>query len=141
MEEDFEEREGEEKLSVYNSAGFIAQRLHNICLDCNTHKRSGAYSLWNGDLDAYWCELAGDVKPDGDEEVAFKKLNEGLGKVGPIQNWNKQTSFEGISQDLLKKKAEQYQKLIDKELFLRRLQNKQGKGTKYRDDADDYMDV
>lgn len=132
--------DSEGKISDYNSALFINQRLHELWKDANKHKRNGAYAEWNGDLDALWCELAGDVDENSLEEKKFLTFGLELKKCNPIQNWNASSSFDGSTEKLLTKKTQQYKVLMDKEIFLRRLQNKQGKGTKYREAADDYMD-
>jgi len=147
--------EPEFKISDYNSAFFINQRLHNLWLDANNHKRSGAYEAWNADLDAVWCELAGDVpiideknlkkaKEKGKEiediEGDYKKIKLKLKECTPIINWNQRTTFDKTPKKQIEMKTKQYQLLTEKEIFLRRLQNKQGKGTKYRDSLDDYMD-
>ena len=132
--------EPEGKISDYNSALFINQRLHELWKDANRHKRVGAYAQWNGDLDALWCELAGDVEEGSDEEKKFLKFGLLLKSCNPLQNWNASSSFDSSTNNLLTKKTQQYKVLMDKEIFLRRLQNKQGKGTKYRDSSDDYMD-
>jgi len=127
------------KISDYNSALFINQRINNLWVDANKHKRTGAFSDWNADLDSMWCELAGDVDKNSNEDKEFKEINLRIKAVNPIINWGVQT-MNKKTPDIHTKKAKQYGELMDKELFLRRLQNKQGKGTKYRDDMADYMD-
>lgn len=127
------------KISDYNSALFINQRINNLWNDANKHKRNGSFSDWNSDLDAMWCELAGDVDENSEEDKNFKIINGRIKVVNPLINWGVQTMNKKTS-DTYTRKAKQYAELMDKELFLRRLQNKQGKGTKYRDDMSDYMD-
>lgn len=124
--------------SKFNSAYFINLRTHGLWSDANEDKRKGAYSKWNGDLDAVWCELCGDVVPESKEDKEFKDINLKLGDVGPIINWTSSTGFAkpNIKQMLLKTK--QYNILLQKERFLRQLQNRQGKGTAYDDDSDDF---
>jgi len=126
------------KISKINSAGLINQRMHNLWNDSNNHKRKGAFSLWNGDLDAIWCELGGDVKEGEDEDKKFNELNESISKVSPLVNWEGHFGFNLPSKDQMLTKAKQYQLLMKKELFLRRLQNKQGKGTAYVQEEDDW---
>ena len=127
------------KVSEYNSAFFMNKRLHELWEDSNKHKRSGAYAQWNGDLDAVWCELGSDVAEDGEQEKKFQKINLELKECNPVLNWNASSQFDASSQKMLLKKTQQYQVLMKKEIFLRRLQNKQGKGTKYIDpDEDDF---
>ncbi len=139
-DEDFGDEE-ELKISDFNSAMFINQRLHNLWLDANNNKRKGAFSNWNGDLDAVWCELAGDVDPGTEAgrktEEVFAELNRKIGEVSPLINWGFTAgSFNTVDPEHRHKKAKQYQALMNKEIFLRRLMNSQGKGTKYRDSID-----
>tara|TARA_R100001530_G_C4248211_1_gene137127 strand:- start:116 stop:532 length:417 start_codon:yes stop_codon:yes gene_type:complete len=127
----------EVKISKINSAGLINLRMHNLWEDANKHKRTGEFSKWNGDLDAIWCELVGDVDEGKEDDENFKKLNEVLGKCGILMNWNvKQDGFSSVNQTILLSKAKQYQALLLKEAFLRRLQNTQGKGTAYAEESD-----
>lgn len=134
------EKEDNLKISDYNSALFINKRLSELWEDANKHKRKGKYADWNGDIDAVWCELAGDVDEGGEEEKKFELITKKLGAFKPILNWDAQNTFNKANDKLNLLKANQYKALMEKEIFLRRLQNTQGKGTKYRDDADDYMD-
>lgn len=125
-----------EKLSKYNSAALINLRLNYLWVDSNNHSRKGEYSLWNADLDCVWKELGGDVGEESPESKTFMEINVKLSKVSPLSNWKGEKGFEDINNDDLKKQNKQYQTLMEKELFLRRLQNKQGKGTAYEEDDD-----
>ncbi len=125
-------------LSKYNSGALINLRLNDLWQDAHRHKRQGKYSSWNGDLDAVWCELGGDVKEGGDKDKDFNKLNVDLVKLSPIINWNNSEGFNKVNSTHRANKQKQYLELIKKELFLRRLQNIQGKGTAYGDDDDDW---
>ena len=143
-EEEFDDEAEEGKISDYNSAMLINQRLHNLWLDANNHKRKGAFSAWNGDLDAVWCELAGDVDPNIEKgrqtEADFAEINKKIGEVNPLIDWGIGSgSFNPIPDTHKTKKARQYNFLMMKEIFLRRLMNAQGKGTKYRDNAQDWF--
>ncbi len=125
-------------LSKYNSGALINMRLNDLWQDAHRHKRKGKYSDWNGDLDAVWCELAGDVKEGSDKDKDFMKINLKLAEYKPILNWDENAGFKKMNNDSLKKKSFQYFYLIKKEVFLRRLQNVQGKGTAYGDEDDDW---
>ena len=127
-----------EKISKINSAALINLRLNNLWIDSNNHSRKGQYSSWNSDLDCVWKELGGDVKKNSQEVKDFDKINVKLGKLSPISNWKGERGFTKINKCDLEKQNKQYQLLMGKELFLRRLQNKQGKGTAYEDD--DYFE-
>jgi hypothetical protein len=123
-------------VSRYNSGALINLRLNELWQDAHKHKRNAQYSSWNGDLDAVWCELAGDVIEDSEKDKKFIELNKDLSKESPIINWGGSTGFNEITQSQKLKRQKQYLKLIKKEVFLRRLQNVQGKGTAYNDDDD-----
>ena len=124
------------KVSKINSGMLIAMRLDMLWKDANKHKRSGEYSNWNGDLDAVWCELGGDEKEGGDADKKYESLTKEIANFSPVINWNTSSGFNLIQKPDMLKKLNQYKILIKKELFLRRLQNKQGKGTAYDEDLD-----
>ncbi|MCH7851133.1 MAG: hypothetical protein IH845_05815 [Nanoarchaeota archaeon] len=128
------------KLSKINSAGLINLRIHRLFEDANRHCRAGKFLAWNGDLDRVWMELAGDVDPGKKTDKEWKELNEKLDKVGAIKNWKTIDGFSELTEEEKKRQKRQYEKINDKELMLRRLQNKQGKGTAYQDDIETYMD-
>ncbi len=128
------------KLSKINSAGLINLRIHRLVEDANRHSRAGKFLAWNSDLDRIWMELAGDVDEGKKTDKDWKELVKELGTVGPIRNWKSVDGFSELEKDEKKNQKGQYEKLNDKELFLRRLLNKQGKGTAYQDSIEDYMD-
>ena len=136
MENQILEGVSAEKLSRINSAALINLRLTNLWIDANNHSRKGQYSSWNADLDCVWRELGGDTKEKDDESKTFEKISIELSKVAPLSNWKSEKGFAEINNDDLKKQNKQYQLLMKKELFLRRLMNKQGKGTAYYEDDD-----
>lgn len=108
-----------QKISKFN--GTIAQlmRLDQLWKDAHRHCRDKFYDKWNDDLDCVWKELSEDTEVNGPEEKSF---------------WQ-------FAKDLIsaKKKNENlYTILLKKEMFLRRLQNKQGKGTAYEDPESDW---
>ncbi len=125
-------------ISKYNSGALINLRLNELWLDAHKHKRQAKYSSWNGDLDAVWCELAGDVKEGSEKDDKFTELNLELSKLSPIINWDGSGGFNKISPLQKLNRQKQYLQLIKKEVFLRRLQNVQGKGTAYGEEDDDW---
>ena len=122
------------KTSSYNQGKLQIQRLHNLWLDTHRHSRNGSYEKWNMDLDRLWCELAKDL--DDDQYDKWKKdmdeIEKELSKHGAIQD-NPEDGFKGPSTDEISKRNKQYNKLMKKDLLLRRLENFLGKGTKWRD--------
>ena len=129
------------KLSKYNSGALINMRLNNLWVEAHNNKRDGKYLSWNGDLDAVWCELGGDVKEDSDSDKKYNEIGQDLAKLSPILDWNNSGQYTSIPKELKLKQTKQYTLLIKKELFLRRLQNTQGKGTAYDDGSSEYMEV
>lgn len=109
----------EQKTSKYNSAVAQLYRLDNLWQSAQYHSRNGYLLKWNYDLDAIWRELAGDTITDDDN--TFAKMDFFIAKYK-------------TSRDLL------YQLIVKKEIFLRKIQNKQGKGTAYVNPDDDLLE-
>lgn len=124
-----------DKLSKINSAALINLRLSNLWIDVNKDARAGSYKSWNHDLDRVWCELGGDVKEKSTSLTDFKKLNEKVSKSFKGLNLKKD-GFSGYSEEQKESMVGLYNSLMEKELFLRRLMNKQGKGTAYQEEED-----
>lgn len=149
---EYENVQDGQKKSDFNSGMLMNFRLDNILQKINYIKVKGSFLTWNSYLDSLWCELAADVKPTEkltmkelekgeDYERQFKNINIELSRVSPILNWNEtKKGFESYTPLELRLKRRQYELLMKKEIFLRRQVNIQGKGTKYQDDASDYMD-
>jgi len=145
--EDYEAEVENATTSKINSGMLIVLRLNDLWKDAHRHARDGRYSKWNDDLDRVWCELASDSKPltDKEKKAGALSADEEYDKLtltfaeecGDIE---KPTGFQKHSKDAKSKFAAQKRALIKKEIFLRRLQNIQGKGTAYHDSSEDYMD-
>ena len=124
------------KVSKYNSA--ITQLLRINELWIKTHKSATdiSYARLNEFLDRVWVELEDDATKDIRDEM--KKVNDKINEL----------AIYGLSNKLKKKNPALYFKIIkmqknylmEKELIIRRLQNKAGKGTAYEDSVEDYMD-
>lgn len=136
---DSNQSDTQELISKLNSGGLINIRLDFLWRETQKHSRVGKYSDWNADLDCVWRELAGDIKPGSNDEKEYEKIERQLSQVG-VNNWTAHSGFKTIKETQGMKMTSQYRTLIKKEVFLRRLQNKQGKGTAYSQDDDDYMD-
>lgn len=115
MDEDI----NEPKKSKYNSAVAQIFRLDNLWQQANYYSPKGMLVKWNWTLDVIWRELAGDCDPKDEED--YKKLNDEVNK-----KFNKKSEFYAV--------------LNKKEIFLRRLQNKQGKGSAYYDPEEDWLE-
>jgi hypothetical protein len=112
----------EKQLSQYNSAAQEVIRIDDLYKRIHAYRRNGNLKAWNYELDSLWEELGADknVAPSDDAIlmrfiVLYSKANKN-------------------NRPLI------YQILIKKELFLRRLQNRIGKGSKYQKPDDSGMD-
>lgn len=134
-----ESEASEQKISRYNSAELLNLRLDSLWNNSKDHARNGEYARWKADLDQIWSELASDLKPKGEEEGTYNKfviLLLGLGDLSnPISR-----GFQAIPKDTILKREKQYSLLLDMQIWLKRLQNKVGKGTAYDQGDDEYMD-
>lgn len=124
------------KLSKYNSALAQLYRLDHLWQDTHRHARDILYGKWNEDLDRIWLELVADSEQN--EKVRIKIINRKLSKLGLYSMGKK---FYLANPSLYNKiLLLQKQALIKKEELIRVVQNKQGKGTAYQDDFENYMD-
>lgn len=126
----------ETKLSKFNAAGLISATIEKLWVGCHDAMSGGNFVLWNTKLDSIWTILGGDVKEGSNEDKNFNEISLRIydngslkGKIGT--GFNKKENPDN---------TKQYQWLIKKSLFLRRLQNKQGKGTAYASDDEDDFD-
>jgi len=127
----------EEKTSRINSAGLINANLENLWKDASNAMCSSNFVLWSRKLDAIWLILAGDVKAGDENDKKFKELDMKIYSYGKLNH--KTSGFQPHSKDEMESIASQYVLLRDKSVFLRRLQNSQGKGTAYANgDSDDF---
>lgn len=133
--------ESEEVLISKHSSGVsIIIRIDGLWKDANIHSCTGQYSKWNTKLDVIWRELARDIlEKDWEEKKKdFDKFDEQLVEAGPFKDGGSDT-FDDITTDESKIRSKHYRILNDKELFLKRLENKLGKGTTFSDgDEDDF---
>lgn len=106
--------------SKLNAGGLDLIRLHNIWERCHVAKRSGRLSNWNDELDCAWTELAGDLDPKSNKEL-FDQYNLLIKLIVKYR----------------RDKVILNQILMRKQIFLKRLQNKLGKGTAYIEDGQD----
>jgi hypothetical protein len=145
------------QLSKYNTAFFINERLHYLWTDANEHSRNGMFNKWNLDLDAIWRELARDFKFKKEKskktekeieetdtefknfEKKFNEFDENLSHTGVLSNGDNNSRFEENSLINMQRRNNQYKILNNKELFLKRLENYLGKGTKFQDNEEDMM--
>jgi len=108
-----------DKIAKFNSMQAILFRIDGLWQKFNYSMLKGSLLASNWVLDRLWGELVADTGTT--EEKEFKLINDKLNES--------KSSKEAL-----------YNFLMEKENFLRRLQNKQGKGVAYEDSIDDYMD-
>jgi len=131
--------------SKINAAGLINLTLENLWNEAFKKQTKNELWKWNRYLDSIWLILGGDVIIKDNENKKtnkifqeFNSLEIKIGETGTLNH--KKTGFNKITKTEIKTMARQYQLLMKKSLFLRRLQNKQGKGTAYKDPGEDDFD-
>jgi hypothetical protein len=125
-----------EKTSKYNSAFDQLRRIGVLWQTISIDVRNGNYLHWNINLDRLWMELVGDLDENSDEEKKIKEINKKILAISPLVQTTGKT-FNKISEAHIARVSKQYLILVEKEIFLRRLQNKQGKGTAWKDESED----
>jgi len=142
--------EEEKKVSKFSSGLNIILRLDNLWRSCQELKRNGKYSKWNEELDTIWLELARDLnkedyndkKNEENGEIIFgyksqfEEFDEKLKKVLPFQD--SVFGFQKPDKNVIKNRDKQYKILMEKQLFLARLENELDKGTTYEEEDDDF---
>lgn len=134
--------EGSEvKTSKFSSGLNIIMRLDELWKDTHKHSRAGEYQKWNSDLDRMWLELARDLdEADFPEyEKKFNQFDKDIQKIGNFKD-KPAAGFKKAEESDITKRGEHYQKLIAKQLFISRLENKLGKGTTFDEGDDDDFD-
>jgi len=125
----------ERQISKINAAGLININIEELWKECYHAMGTGNYVLWNSKLDALWIILGGDEKEDSDAVKSYDKIDLKLHQLGSLGK----SKVGFVIQDTGLTRAKQYLILKEKSLFLRRLQNSQGKGTAYDNgDNDDF---
>jgi len=136
MEED---NSNQQKTSKYNSAVAQLQRIDRLIDKIHLRAADSNYKEWNELLDRVWTELSADLISSSPRVKEFDDINNNLSKIGELNfknnGFNKTTDY-----DLKKKLIVSKNLLMKKEIFLRRLQNELGKGTKWEEGDEDYMD-
>lgn len=134
---DLNEEVDEEKISRINSAGIINITLENLWRDSYSAMARGDLVTWNRKLDAVWAILGGDVKEGDESDKKIHAIDLSIYKTGSLNH--KKSGFKKSEDKENETMALQYLLLKNKSLFLRRLQNFQGKGTAYeKEDFGDF---
>ena len=126
------------KVSRYNSAELLNLSLHALWQEARNHARKGDYNAWKNDLDMLWGELGSDVDENSAEEKEFLKKDKDISDLSAFSS-PVIKGFSKLNEEQVKKRIVLYHKLRDLHIWLKRLQNKTGKGTAYKDpDEDDF---
>jgi len=138
------------KVSKHSSGVSIIIRLDQLWKNCHSYKRNGQYMKWNEELDSVWLELARDLKKSGkedkdaDEKKDYDKLKEKfdefddkISEIGQIID-AAPSGFAELPKNFVENRNKHYKALMDKQLFLARLENAVGKGTSWDDEDDDW---
>jgi hypothetical protein len=128
------------KISKFSGGINIQMRLNSLWIDAHNHSRSGLFSKWNGDLDRVWIELGGDLKDKEYQEYKdkFDVYDSNINNSGNFED-SLVDDFKPATKEQLIKRNNQYKLLIEKELFLKRVEKHLGKGTSWDDeDKDDF---
>lgn len=134
-----EEVKDNSKTSIFNSGLKIIERLHGLRTKANNYSCSGRYKDWNNVLDRLWCELARDLEENKfkDQEKKFNDIEKELAKLGELLNDFDSKGFSSPTDEDIKNRNKQYKILMIKDLFLGRLENSLGKGSKWEDESED----
>ena len=121
--------------SKLNSGWLINKRLDELWRDAYKACKNSLFINWDIILDSIWSELGGEYDDDSPEMQEFERINSQLTN---LKNWSfNNPGFKCIVLEEQKEKIKQYKLIRKKEMFLRRIQNKQGKGTAYSDGSED----
>lgn len=152
--------EEEKKTSKFSSGLNILIRVDQLWKNCHNFKRNGFYYKWNEELDSVWLELARDLKPEEYYDLDSNgKIIYSPEKSKEIKNKGYKSQFEAFDEKLrellpfidlgsigfnkpsegdIKKRNSQYKVLMEKQLFLARLENELGKGTSWDEEDEDF---
>lgn len=130
--------ESEYKTSKINSAGLINLRMNKLWGMADMCSVRADIKNWYLVLDTIWGNLAADVLDSDKESIQkYNKLNEDLIERGFFDMYKHVDGFEGQEKDISENRHFYFRKLREIQIFLKHLENKQGKGTAYYDPLDD----
>ena len=125
-----------QQTSKYNSAVEQLKRIGELWNKAHTRTISGDLLGWNNVLDKIWSELARDLPENDKETLTFNSYAEKLSKLGKLGK----SEVHGFKKIINGNSDAQYVLLLQKEIWLGRLQNKLGKGTSWNDEDEDMID-
>ncbi len=139
----------EKKVSKFSSGLNIITRLDTLWKNCHELKRKGQYQGWNEELDTIWLELARDFTEEDYNDKKDSKNNVIKGHKSGFDEFETKLikelpfcdsamGFSRPDDETIKKRNKQYKILMEKQLFLARLENELDKGTTYEDEDEDF---
>ena len=132
--EEMYDSEGEIKTSKINSGMLTNLTLNQLYLDFFKTFRQSNYNLANNNLDCIWIILSGDA--DKDDTAEYLGIETRLAKLG-LLGVPKRNGFKKMTDNDRNSMLTQKILLTEKASFLRKLMNKQGKGTAYYDENEE----
>ena len=124
-----EETGFEQKKAIFNSTLAILIRVDTQWKEAHRHCKTGAYEKWNIDLDRIFVEFYADC--DEEQIKNFEEFNKKIAAIG----FSRDKEFQKLLN-----KHKLYPLLMEKEFFLKKVEQKQGKGVEYQESIEDYMD-
>lgn len=114
--------------SVYNEGSLQIARISNILNKCNYYSSNGMLDKWRWSLDVFFRELSNDIL-----KLDESNGNNYMKKIDKFRSEIKDAMGVG-DRSLV------YRLLDEFEVYLRVLQHKAGKGSKYFDESEDSID-
>jgi len=133
-ESDYEQAEIN-KVSKINSAALINLRLNKLWSICDLVSASGDLARWNAFMDSIWRNLAADANKEHLEE--YEKIEDKLLSTNFFNLYHRRPGFNHVPVEETKMRPIHYRILQKKHIFLKEVENSQGKGTAYKDEFED----
>lgn len=127
-----------QKISSFNGAVSQLYRLDDLWKKVHYYRERFNLFQWNTILDSLWSELSEDATLNDFKKLA--EIQKSLVKEKFFISLSSNSGFNKPQDKTMVHMGKLYQYLLKKEIIMRRLQNKQGKGTNYQDSIEDYMD-
>ena len=123
----------------FTTALGIVIAIRELQNKANEYACANNFIGWNLTLDAIWRELAEDEKVKDEDFVRMREVNDKLVAAKFFETY-KSYGFNKPPKEKMGDRSVHYQLLQEKEIFLRKLQHRIGKGSTYEDSVDDYME-
>lgn len=138
MSDDYGRNNELQKVSAFNGAVSQLYRLDELWKKVHLYRERFNLSQWNIILDSIWSELSEDADPKDMQKL--ENIQRALVKEKFFISLASNSGFSKPEDKKIIHMGKLYQYLLKKEILMRKLQNRQGKGTNYKDSIEDYMD-